>query len=96
MVKHSIDIKDENALVFSLNNNKIYNILIPEKAIGFHNDYPIIIGKTRCVDGFYFQNKMIYDGGLLKGSKKVYDFSKNYKLTKGDDEFKELEIFEVN
>ena len=89
--------KDENAFVFSLDNNKIYKILVPEKAMRFNDIYPILIGNTNNWNGFYFdQNRTtIYDKGL-KNKIKIYDFQKNSELTEGYDKFTELEIFEVN
>jgi len=94
-VKHNIYIKDENAFVFSLNNNKIYKILIPEYAFRFYNDYPLLIGNTGNGNGFYFDSDSIYDKGLLRNPK-IYDFEKNNELTEGSAEFNELEIFEIN
>ena len=91
-------LKDENAFVFSLNNNKIYNNLIPEYAIRFYesNIMSILIGNTSKSNGFYFINgeKIITDEGLLNNPK-VYDFQKNCELTEGDNNFIELEIFEI-
>ena len=94
-VKHDIYQKDENAFVFSLNNNKIYKILIPQYAIKFYHDYPILIGNNSNCNGFYFNSGSIYDKKLLN-SPKIYDFQKNSELTEGSDKFTELEIFEIN
>ena len=52
-IKNDTYIKDEDAFVFSLNNNKIYRILIPEYAIRFHKDYPILIGNNAAGNGFW-------------------------------------------
>ena len=94
-VKHDCYIKDLDAFVFSLNNNKIYKILIPEYAFRFYNDYPLLIGNTGNGNGFYFDSDSIYDKGLLRNPK-IYDFEKNNELTEGSAEFNELEIFEIN
>ena len=88
--------KNENAFVFSLNNNKIYKILQPEYAIRFCNqDYLILTGNSVYGNGFYFEGDKIYDGTLINGLK-IYDFGKNqYELTDGKNKFNELEIFEI-
>ena len=86
---------DEKSFVFSLNDNKIYNILIPEKAIRFYKqEYSILIGNTGIGNGFYFCGKTIIDTGLLK-KPKIYDFGKNKELTEGENSFNELEIFQI-
>ena len=95
-IQHNKYYKDENAFVFSLNNNKIYKILVPQYAIRFHNDCPILIGNNDNSNGFYFSGSTsIYDNGTLN-SPKVYDFQKNEELTEDLDSFNELEIFEIN
>ena len=94
-VKHNIYITDENAFVFSLNNNKIYKILIPELAFRFFDVNPIMIGNNAKSNGFWMYEGKVDDKGLLKNPK-VYDFQKNNELTEGSDNFKELEIFEIN
>ena len=90
--------QDENAFVFSFDNNKIYKILIPKNAIRFYNDNNFIgIGNTGDYNGFYFSNnkKEIYDKNLLK-EPKIYDFQKNTELTEGFNKLTELEIFQIN
>jgi len=90
--------KDENAFVFSLNNNKIYKILKPEFAIRFTVNSLILTGNNSNCNGFYFSGKgdIICDGSLLK-EPKIYDFEKNEnELTEGKNKFNELEIFEIN
>ena len=87
---------DENAFVFSLNNNKIYKILIPEFSVRFYiKKYPILTGNNANGNGFYFNGDTITDNGLLNNPK-IYDFEKNRELTEGDNKFNELEIFEIN
>ena len=86
---------DENAFVFSLNNNKIYKILKKENAIRFYRQkYPILTGNNANSNGFYFNGKTIDDNGLLNNPK-AYDFEKNNELTEKDSKFNELEIFEI-
>jgi hypothetical protein len=88
--------KDENAFVFSLNNDKKYKILIPEYAIGFDNKNYILIGNNdKDNNGLYYSDNIINDNKLIDGEK-VYDFSKNSELTEGSGKLIELEIFEIN
>ena len=87
--------KDENAFVFSLNNNKKYKILIPEYAISFDNKNYILIGNNDNNNGFYYSNNIINDKQLINGTK-IYDFSKNSELTDGYGKLIELEIFKIN
>ena len=86
-------IKDENAFVFSLNNNKIYKILIPEYSISFRIDN-LLIGNNWNSNGFNLYSGKFYEN-LLKNPK-IYDFQKDKELTEGKNEFNELEIFEIN
>ena len=93
-IQHDKYYKDENAFVFSLDNNKIYKILIPEKAIRFYNSSPILIGNNGNGNGFYLENTTIYEGSL--NNPKIYDFQKKNELTEGLNYLTELEIFEIN
>ena len=94
-VEHDKYIKDEEAFVFSLNNNKIYKILVPELAIRFYDNSPLLVGNNGISNGFYFSGDIIYDKTLLNNPK-VYEFVKNNELTEGADKFIELEIFEIS
>ena len=87
--------RDDNAFAFSLNNNKIYKILVPQNAIGIDSTHYILIGNNGNGNGFYFNNRNLYDKDLINGAK-IYDFSKNSEMTEGPGTFKELEIFEIN
>ena len=87
--------KDENAFAFSLNHNKIYNILVPQNAIGIDSTYYILIGNNGNGNGFYFYDGKLYDKSLISGAK-IYNFSKNSEMTEGEGVFNELEIFEIN
>ena len=93
-VKHNAYIYDKDAFVFSLNNNKIYNILIPEYALRFCNGYPVLIGNNSQSNGFWLWIGNIEDSGLLKNPK-AYDFQKNNELTEGHRKLLNLEIFEI-
>ena len=93
-VKHATYIKDEDAFVFSLNTNKIYRILVPEYAIRFYNNYPVLIGNNDNSNGFYINGNSIY--GSLLNNPKVYDFQKVNELTEGKNNFIDLEVFEIN
>ena len=87
--------KDEDAFVFSINNNKKYKILIPEYAISFDNKNYILIGNNDNDNGFYYSDNIINDKQLINGDK-IYDFSENSELTAGSGKLIELEIFEIN
>ena len=93
-VKHDTYIKDEDAFVFSLNTNKIYRILVPELAIRFYNNNPVLIGNNGKGNGFYFNGNTIDDSELLYNPK-VYDFQKNDELTEGKNNFIDFEEFEI-
>ena len=93
-IQHDKYFKDENAFVFSLDNNKIYKILIPEKAIRFYNDHPILIGNDANSNGFWFYKGICNE--YLLANPKIYDFQKDNELTEGLNKFTELEIFEIN
>jgi len=93
-VKHNGYIYDKDAFVFSLNNNKIYNILIHEYALRFYNDYPVLIGNNVNGNGFWLCGGNINDSSLLKNPK-AYDFQKNNELTEGHRKLLNLEIFEI-
>ena len=93
-IQHEKYFKDENAFVFSLDNNKIYKILIPGKAIRFYNSCPILIGNDSNNNGFWLSNGNFSE--YLLGNPKIYDFQKNNELTEGLNKFTELEIFEIN
>ena len=93
-IQHDKFFKDENAFVFSLDNNKIYKILIPEKAIYFHNGHPILIGNDWNGNGFWIYNNSFGQNLLIEP--KIYDFQKKNELTEGLNALTEYEIFEIN
>ena len=98
ITKYDSYIDDAKALVFSLNNHKIYKNLIPNSALRFWegNKISVLIGNTKNSNGFFFshQAEIINDEGLLNNPK-VYDFQKKNELTNGDNKFNELEVFEM-
>ena len=86
---------DENAFIFSLNNNKIYKVLKDEHAIRFYkNNNVIYSSNTGNGNGFYVWNNTICDGGSSK-EPKIYDFERNSELTEGRNVINEIEIFQI-
>ena len=86
--------KDEKAFVFSLNNNKIYKVLKPEKAIRLYKDNNVIYtSNSQEGNGFYVSGNTVYES-LMK-EPKIYDFERNNELTQGENKINELEIFEI-
>ena len=94
-IQHDTYTNDENAFAFSLNNNKIYKILISKYSIRYFDGFPVLIGNTGNGNGFYKSGENIYDKSLLN-TPKIYDFQKNNELTENESKFKELEIFEIS
>ena len=90
---NSIDKKDDNAFVFSLDKMKIYDIIPGQDAIGCYQKFgPVFLG---C-------QIRIYDNAFTKGGttfeKQVnYQTNEDYELTGGEREFevKEIEVYGV-
>ena len=93
-VSHDNYIKDKDAFVFNLNDNKIYKNLIPENAIRFFDNFPILIGNSAQSNGFWIYANKIHEG--LLQNPRIYDFQKSNELTEGKNNFNEFEIFEIN
>ena len=93
-VEHQAYTKDKDAFVFSLNNNKIYNILIPDYAISFYKDHPILLGNSWKGNGLWIY-KGKYSEELLQ-EPKVYNFQKDKELIDNNKDFTEFEVFEIN
>jgi hypothetical protein len=93
-VEHNTYTKDKDAFVFSLNNNKIYDILIPDYAIRFYKDYPILIGNNDRWNGFWLNSGKFNEGSLA--NPKIYNFQKNNELTENYKDLTEFEVFEIN
>ena len=94
---------DEKAFVFSFDNNKIYKILIPEYAIGFDNDFVILIGNSGSGNGFFLSdsflsNKGVKDQNLINPTK-IFNFSSYYGELTGENvnwvKLNEVEIFQI-
>ena len=95
IVGHNIYTKDKDAFIFSLNNNRIYNILIPDLALKFLNHNPVLIGNNANSNGFWIYSGKIDDKGLLNNPK-VYNFQKINELTENENMSNEFEILEIN
>ena len=88
--------KDENAFVFSVNNNnKKYKIVVPQNAIAFDKENIILVGNNGNNNGFCHSKDIVFDKDLINVAK-IFNFSKNNEMTEGSNKFKELEIFEIN
>ena len=90
---------DENAFVFSLNNNKIYKILRPEYAIRFYNqNCPILTGNNSKGNGFYYSGDIFFDMTSLREGVTVFKYpylSAGAPSLGEDKRVNELEIFEI-
>ena len=93
-VVHDSYTKDKDAFVFSLNNNKIYEILIPDYAIRFYENYPILVGNNANSNGFWIVSRNFKEYSLT--NPKTYNFQKNNELTENYKELSEFEVFEIN
>ena len=83
---NSIQKKDENAFIFSLDKMKIYNVIKGEEAIGcFPNFGPVFLGcQIRIYDEFFKNGGSTYEKGLN------YETKDDFELTGG------LKTFSVN
>ena len=93
-VVHDSYTKDKDAFVFSLNNNKIYEVLIPDYAIRFYDNYPILVGNNANGNGFWLDSRNFNEYSL--NNPKIYNFQKNNELTENYKELSEFEVFEIN
>ena len=91
---NSIEKKDDNAFVFSLDKMKIYDIILGEDAIGCYPKYgPVFLGcQIRIYDEFFNQGGTTYEKGLN------YSTEEDYELTGGLKKFgiKEVEVYSVD
>ena len=89
----NIQKKDEKAFIFSVDKNKIYQVLPDEVAIGCYPNFgPIFFGcQIRVYDNFFSKGGSTYLRGLN------YATEEDYELTNGNQTFgiKELEVYEV-
>ena len=90
---NSIEKKDNNAFVFSLDKMKIYDIIPDEDAIGCYPKYgPVFLGcQIRLYDEFFSQGGTTFEKGMN------YSTEEDYELTGGMKKFdvKEVEVYSV-
>jgi hypothetical protein len=90
---NSIEKKDNNAFVFSLDKMKIYDIILGEDAIGCYPKYgPVFLGcQIRIYDEFFSQGGSTFEKGMN------YSTEEDYELTGGLKKFgvKELEVYSI-
>ena len=90
---NSIEKKDNNAFVFSLDKMKIYDIIPDEDAIGCYPKYgPVFLGcQIRLYDEFFSQGGTTFEKGMN------YSTEEDYELTDGMKKFdvKEVEVYSV-
>jgi hypothetical protein len=90
---NSIEKKDENAFVFSLDKMKAYNIIPGELAIGCYPKFgPVFLGcQIRIYDEAFIK------GGTTFEKEKNYETQEDYELTGGFKKFevKEIEVYSV-
>ena len=89
----SIEKKDENAFVFSLDKMKIYNIIPGEGAIGCYPKFgPVFLGcQIRIYDRFFEKGGTTFEKGAN------YDTEEDYELSGGLKSFqvKDIEVYSV-
>jgi len=89
----SIDKKDDNAFVFSLDKMKIYDIIQGEDAIGCYPKFgPVFLGcQIRIYDDAFTKGGTTFEKGIN------YETEEDYELTGGIREFmvKEIEVYSV-
>ena len=90
---NSIEKKDENAFVFSLDKLKIYDILPGEDAIGCYPKYgPVFLGcQIRIYDDFFSKGGSTFEKGTN------YDTQEDFELSGGLRNFgvKEIEVYGI-
>ena len=91
---NSIEKKDNNAFVFSLDKMKIYDIIPGEDAIGCYPKYgPVFLGcQIRIYDEFFSQGGTTFEKGMN------YNTQENFELTGGLKKFdiKEIEVYSID
>ena len=90
---NSLEKKDQNAFIFSLDKMKIYNVIQGEDAIGcFPNFGPVFLGcQIRIYDEFFKNGGTTFEKGLN------FDTKEDYELTGGLKKFdvKDIEVYSV-
>ena len=91
---NSIEKKDNNAFVFSLDKMKIYDIIPGEDAIGCYPKYgPVFLGcQIRIYDEFFSQGGTTFEKGMN------YNTQENFELTGGLKKFdiKDVEVYRID
>ena len=91
---NSVEKKDDNAFVFSLDKRKIYDIIPGEFAIGCYPKYgPVFLGcQIRIYDDFFKKGGTTFEKGMN------YNTEENYELTGGLKKFeiKDIEVYSVD
>ena len=91
---NSVEKKDDNAFVFSLDKMAIYDIIPGEDAIGCYPNYgPVFLGcQIRIYDEFFTKGGTTYEKGLN------YNTQEDFELTGGLKKFevKEIEVYSVD
>ena len=89
----SIEKKDENAFVFSLDKMKIYDIIPGEDAIGCYPKYgPVFLGcQIRIFDNFFTTGGTTFERGVN------YNTEEDYELSGGMNKYevKDIEVYSV-
>ena len=89
----SIEKRDENAFVFSLDKMQIYDIIPGEDAIGCYPNFgPVFLGcQIRIYDDFFTKGGTTFESGCN------YDTQEDYELSGGFKQFdvKEIEVYSV-
>ena len=90
---NSIEKKDNNAFIFSLDKLKIYDVIEGEDAIGCYPNFgPVFLGcQIRIYDNFFKKGGSTYEKGLN------YDTEEDFELTGGLKTFevKDIEVYSV-
>ena len=91
---NSIEKKDDNAFVFSLDKRKIYDIIPGEYAIGCYPKFgPVFLGcQIRIYDEFFKKGGTTFEKGMN------YNTEENFELTGGLKKFeiKDMEVYSVD
>ena len=84
---------DNNAFIFNIDNNKIYDVIINEQAIGCYPKFgPVFMGcQIRIYDNFFFKGGTTCNCGLN------YQTLFNYELNDGERDFivKDIEVYSI-
>ena len=97
-------IKDDSVFLFSLDNNKIYNIKKDSYALyeQSSNKYGIFFGKADGNNPIYLGwkncNMLLNNNECCNRTNEEYNFSKDYELNRGEQIFnlQEIEVFQIN